>query len=157
MSTRSITSIRSRWDEGDYRTHAVVYRHRDGYLEGHGRWLHAFLGGLQVVNGIGQDMPKRYANGPGRLASQLVAELQRDGHSPDLIGDVDDVGQEFHYQPDVQYGEDGGMVSVTVFDGPVTFFGLGGEDCTNQIFTGTVAEYGEWLESIACREGAANA
>ena len=147
MSTRSITTVRSRWDEGEWKTNAVVYRHHDGYLSGHGEWLHEFLDGLEVVNGIPGNPPPRYANGPGRLAAQLVAKLNEDGHEPDLCPDDGPRGQEFHYQVDVQFGANGGTVSVTVFDGPMTAFGGGGERCTNQVFQGSVAEYGEFLKN----------
>ncbi len=147
MSTRSITSIRSRWDNQDWETNTVVYRHSDGYLDGHGKWLYEFLNGLEVVNGIPGAMPSRYANGPGRLAGQLVAKLEKDGHGPDLHTEDVDMGQEFHYQIDVQYGLDGGTVTIYVFDGPMTAFGAGGEDCTNQVFKGSVAEYGAFLKN----------
>ena len=120
MGTRCITVIRSRWGtDGDWSTNATIYRHWDGYLEGHGRWLHDFLKDLHVVNGIDSNMPERYANGPGRLAAMLVSELQADGHDPDLVPHGSIMGQEYHYQIDVTFG-DSGAVAITVFDGPMT-------------------------------------
>lgn len=150
MSTRSITSVRSRWGVEKHAVHAHVYRHHDGYLEGQGQWLFEFLDGLALVNGIGGNMPAKWANGPGRLAAQLVAALQKDDHSPDILGNdgnVPDVGQEFHYVIDIDHGMNGGTIAVVVFDGPVTFFGGGGEECKNEIFRGTVAEYGAFLKA----------
>lgn len=149
MGTRCITEIRSRWeDETEHRTLAIVYRHWDGYLAGHGRWLHKFLDGLSVVNGIGSNMPARFANGPGRVAAMLVADLHKDGHDPSLEHHMPDMdyGQEYHYQVDISFGTNGGTVTVRVFDGPVTFFGLGGEECTHRVFEGTVSEYGRFLD-----------
>lgn len=150
MSTRSLTVVRSRWNsKGAFETHANIYRHHDGYLEGHGQWLFDFLNGLVVVNGISGQMPKRYANGPGRLAAQLVAQLHAAGHEPDLNTSDGPCGQEYHYQIDVEFGLDFSRkeypVSVTVFDGPMTAFGAGGNDCTNKIFEGSVEEYGKFL------------
>jgi len=148
MGTRSITSIRSKWDDGDWTTVAWIYRHYDGYLSVHGQWLADFLDGLVMVNGIGSEMPPRYANGPGQLAAQIVAKLQEDGHDPDLVA-VDAVcGQEYHYQIDVQYdcGNEHPM-TITVFDGPMTAFGMGGEDCTNVAFTGDVEAYKAYVQA----------
>ena len=153
MSTRSLTTVRSRWNgEGEFETHANIYRHHDGYLEGHGQWLFDFLNGLVVVNGIGaaSEMPARYVNGPGRLAAALVAKLHEDGHEPNLNATSGPCGQEFHYQIDVEFGMSFGRkagfpVRVTVFDGPMTAFGSGCENCTNKIFDGTVDEYGAFL------------
>lgn len=149
MGTRCITEIRSRWNEDEFKTHAVVYRHWDGYLEGHGKWLYEFLNSVDVVNGItvGKKYPKKIANGPGRLAAQMVYELQKDGHDPDLHTGNGPCGQEYHYVVDVEYGYDGGSLKVTVYDGPVTAFGEGGEDCTRPLFSGSVEEYGEFLKN----------
>lgn len=150
MSTRCITTVRSRWGNNpEWKTHANIYRHHDGYLEGgHGEWLYEFLRDLKVVNGLSGNEPPRFANGPGRLAAMMVAELYRDDHGPDLVPDSGPRGQEYHYQVDIVFGFDGGTITVTVFDGPMTFFGGGGEECTNQIFSGTVAEYGEFLKQV---------
>lgn len=148
MSTRSITTVRSKWTgEKDWETHANIYRHHDGYLEGQGAWLFEFLNGLKIINGIPGNPPPRYANGPGRLAAQLVAALQDDDHSPDLLASENpNAGQEYHYRIDVEFGPNGGTIKVAVFNGPMTFFGSGGEACTNLIFEGTVEEYGQFLK-----------
>lgn len=148
MSTRCITTVRSRWPEQEWETLAVIYRHSDGYPAGQGALLFGFLNNLQVVNGITGNMPKRYVNGPGRLASLLVCHMQAEGHSPSLMGAVVDCGQEFHYQVNIEYGSNGGEVSVAIFDGPVTFFGMGGGACKNEIFNGSVEAMGAFLAGI---------
>lgn len=146
MGTRCITEVRSKWDSNEWETHAVIYRHWDGYLSEHGTWLYNFLNGMKIVNGIGGDMPPKFANGPGRLAAMIVTQLQIDEYDPDLLPSVSDVGQEYHYRIDVECGAGGGDIIVTVFDGPMTAFGFGGENCNNQIFKGTVEEFGKFLE-----------
>ena len=151
MGTRSLTVVRSKWDEGDWEVNAVIYRHWEGYLEGHGQWLFDFLDGMVVINGIPGDPPPKFANGPGRLAAQIVAGLQEDGHSPDLMPSVCDCGQEFHYQIDVPFGMGGGEIQLTVFGRPMAVLGLGGSEC-NQIFQGTVAEFDEFLSTPVAEE-----
>jgi len=144
MGTRSLTEIRTAWDKKEKpQTVAIIYRHWDGYPSGHGQDLYNFLNGLKIVNGIGGDMPKRYANGPGRLASQLIAYLQDEGHDPNLIPTTDPCGQEFHYVIDAYYES---PLKITVYDGPMTAFGSGGEDCTNKIFEGSLSKFKRFID-----------
>lgn len=147
MGTRSVTTVRSRWgNTGDFEMHATVYRHYDGYLRGHGAWLAHFLENIKVMNGKGGDWDEtRHVNGPGRLAARLVIALDEDGHDPDLMPHDTDCGQEYHYQISVDFGMNGGDISVAVFDGPMTFFGDGGDECVNKIFEGNVYEYGAFI------------
>lgn len=153
MGTRSITTVQSRWDsEGEYKVHATVYRHYDGYLSGHGAWLADFLKMIRVKNGISGDWDKaRDVNGPGRLAARLVVDMYDNDLEPDLMPHNTDCGQEYHYQISVEFGVDwegaGAPVSVAVFDGPIVFFGCGGDECTNKIFDGSVEEFGEFVNS----------
>ncbi len=156
MSTRSITTVRSKWTDEtednshEWRTLVDIYVHYDGYLDGMGRWLYKFLDGLHIVNGIkvgdGELMPVRFANGPGRLAAQMITAMSHDSLNPEMAPLGSNMGQEFHYQIDVLYGLQGGEVSLSVYDGPMTFFGYGGEQCTNLIFSGTVSEFGQFLD-----------
>ena len=147
MGTRSITTVRSRWDrKGEFELHATVYRHYDGYLSGHGAWLADFLKDLRVQNGkSGSWEEDKDVNGPGRLAARLVCAMHEDNLEPDLMPHGVDCGQEYRYQIDVEFGDGwdtkGFPILVTVFDGPVTFFGDGGDQCVNKIFEGTVAQY----------------
>ena len=148
MSTRSITEIRSSWtpeDDKSWETLATIYRHSDGYLEGHGRWLCDFLSNIKVTNGRVNGSWRKYANGPGELASAIVSAMTEEDLHPSLEPAGAIMGQEYHYQINVAFSIDGGEVSITVFDGPVTFFGSGGEDCTNQIFCGSVQEFSEFI------------
>lgn len=153
MATRSITTVRSKWvDEdtsGEWETYATVYLHNNGYLEGVGMWLYSFLSGLVVVNGIlvGGGMPERYANGPGRLAAQMVFDMQAEHMNPEIVPNSGNHGEEYRYQIDVTFGRFGGEVSISVFDGPMTMFGDGGEDCTNLLFSGDVEAYGRFLSA----------
>lgn len=143
MGTRSITVVTSSWDGSEKEPCATIYRHWDGYLEGHGQWLSDFLSDVTVTNGA-VDKPKHY-NGPGRLACGIVSALEADEHNPDLVPHGSVMGQEFEYHVHCDYGMDGGTLTVTVFDGPMTAFGMGGEDCNNQIFSGTPSEFAEFL------------
>lgn len=144
MGTRSITTVRSRWTpEGEYELHTCIYRHWDGYPSCHGHLLFETLDGIVVTNGKVDS--KRHINGPGRLAAHVIYSMQADGCEPDVSISVCDMGQEFHYQIDVDfYGEN--EISITVFDGPITMFGEGGDRCTEEIFKGTVTEFGEFCK-----------
>ncbi len=146
MGTRSITTVTSCWDGQEPEVNATIYRHWDGYINGgHGEWLADFLADAVVTNGR-QDKPKHF-NGPGRLASGIVAALLKYGYDPDLVPAGSVMGQEFEYHIHVDYGMSGGQVSIRVFDGPMTFFGSGGEDCNNEIFSGTVTEFQSFVQS----------
>ena len=151
MGTRSLTIVRSRWNqEEEFRADAVIYRHYDSQPETHGRCLAEFLDGLELINGIPGNPPKKFANGPGRLAAQLVCHLQDVGCSPDLRCQVNPCGQEFEYYLDCDM--ETCKITLIVYDGPMTFFGAGGDNCTNQIFQGTVSEYAEWIEAAVAAE-----
>ena len=151
MGTRSVTVITSKWDSHQEKTHnATIYRHWDGYPTGHGRWLADFLSDVVVTNGR-VDKPKHF-NGAGRLASGLVGALDADDHDPGLVPEDSVMGQEYEYHIHCDYGMDGGTLTVTVFDGPMTMFGGGGEDCTNEVFSGTVAEFGQFISKEEARE-----
>lgn len=154
MGTRCLTEIRSNWEGGDWETNTVIYRHWDGYPEGHGNTLLGYLANTIVTNGRRMGTPddgKVRVNGPGRLAAYIVAAMIEDGHDPDIIGSdpVVDIGQEWHYRVNVAFGMDGGSVTVDVFSGPVTAFGHGGDECTNLQFSGTVEEYANWVPCAA--------
>ena len=73
--------------------------------------------------------------------------MQKDNLNPDLIPDNGPCGQEFHYVIDIDYSSEGGKIFVTVFSGPMTAFGCGGEYCNNMIFLGNVESYGSFIES----------
>lgn len=139
MSTRSVTTVRSKWaGKEEYETHARIYRHHDGYPEGHGQWLADYLSDMVIVNGMTGEEPPKFANGPGRLAAQIVAELLKDDHGPDLLSHGGDCGQDYEYRIDVEFGGRGGTMEMEVFDGPIC------EDAAS-LFRGTIEEFGVWI------------
>ena len=71
MGTRSNTLV---YDDGVQVLN--MYRQMDGYLEGHGAELAAFLLPITTVNGIGDYNANGIANGAGCLAAQLVAHFK---------------------------------------------------------------------------------
>ncbi len=140
MGTRCLTIVTSKWpDDTKPDHHATIYRHWDGHIDGHGRWLADFLEPAVVTNGR-VEKPHHY-NGPGRLAAGIVKAMIDDDSDPDLMPEGTVAGQEFTYHVHVDFDMSGGTISVTVFDGPATAFGLGGEKCTNQVFAGSVPDY----------------
>lgn len=145
VGTRSLTVVQSRWTDGDaYETHAVIYRHWDGYPSGHGRDLANYLEGVCVVNGKRFNSPETELNGPGRLAAYLVKRLHDDKHEPDLHSSRGACGQEFEYVISV---DENLLITVEVFDGPMTALGCGGEKCNNRIFVGTVEAFTEYVKN----------
>ena len=80
MSTRSLVRFATReegvsFSEHPKRVEVQVYKHYDGYPEGHPVDLAKFLNGFSVVNGIGQDTHK-VSNGLGCLAAQYVSAFK---------------------------------------------------------------------------------
>lgn len=150
MGTRCLTVVTSDFEGSNPHHHATIYRHWDGYPECHGQWLHDFLKGKKIVNGKGQDFdPTTHFNGPGRLASAIVAALIEDDHDPNLMEKGTVCGQEFEYHVHVHHGhESNSTLTLTVYSGPMTFFGGGGDNCNNKIFEGTVDEFGEYLTKL---------
>lgn len=75
MGTRSQTTISSAGDE----PFVCIYRHFDGYPDGHGLELFHFLSKIKIVNGFAPGSKLgEIANGVGCLAAQLVAYLKND-------------------------------------------------------------------------------
>lgn len=144
MGTRSITVVKSRWEPADeWTTHATIYRHWDGYPSAHGQDLAKFLETAKVGNGRRGNDPPEYCNGPGELASHLVAYLLKEGHNPNLEPPNTVMGQEFEYH--ILYDWKTMVIEIVVYDGPMTAFGTGGEDCTHEVFRGDVTAYQDWL------------
>lgn len=71
MGTRSMTKVY------DNRGNVLVamYRQSDGYPEGHGKDLAAFLASGRLVNGLGGEK-ERIFNGAHCLAAQMVSEFK---------------------------------------------------------------------------------
>lgn len=94
MSTRSLTHI---YEDDGKTILLTMYRHSDGYPEGHGADLAAFLDGIEIVNGLSLN-PKRVANGMPCLAAQVVAHF-KDGPGGIYIykAGAKDCGEEYTY------------------------------------------------------------
>ncbi len=69
MSTRSTTHFKWAADED---SRAIVYRHPDGYPEGHGRFLAEFL------DDLAENVPDPRFGDPSYLAAKLVVALARE-------------------------------------------------------------------------------
>ena len=82
MGTRSITRVHS--DTKDSPVILSIYRQMDGYWEGMGQDLQAFVDGKVVLNGFGSNTPKNAANGMECLALQLVVHLK----TPSMLGGI---------------------------------------------------------------------
>ena len=118
MSTRSLVRFATReegvsFSEHPERVEVQVYKHYDGYPQGHPLDLAKFLKGFKVVNGLGQDTHK-VANGLGCLAAQYVAAFKTNA------GDI------YVENPDTQHGDieyvtyvwgdDGKGIWMSIFD-----------------------------------------
>ena len=82
MSTRAQVRLATReegvsFSEHPERVEVQVYKHYDGYPEGHPVDLAKFLNGFKVVNGLGMDT-HRIANGLDCLAAQYIAAFKQD-------------------------------------------------------------------------------
>ena len=80
MSTRSLVRFAKREDGVSFSEHpekveVQVYKHYDGYPEGHPVDLAKFLNRFRIVNGLTNDSTE-VANGLGCLAAQYVAEFK---------------------------------------------------------------------------------
>ena len=85
MSTRSLTRVIPRqeglsFNEGHEKIELAfvnMYRHLDGYPEGHGLDLAEFLKDIKIVNGIPLNKELgNQANGSGCLAAQMLKHFK---------------------------------------------------------------------------------
>ena len=81
MSTRSLVRFATReegvsFSEHPERVEVQVYKHYDGYPEGHPVNLARFLNKFEIVNGIPFEDDSRVANGLGCLAAQYIAAFK---------------------------------------------------------------------------------
>ena len=81
MSTRSLVRFVTReegvsFSEHPERVEVQVYKHYDGYPEGHPVDLAKFLKDFTIGNGIPYPEPDKMANGLGCLAAQYVAAFK---------------------------------------------------------------------------------
>ena len=132
MGTRSNTLI---VEEGEQIVN--MYRQMDGYLEGHGADLLAFLEPITIVDGISVHGDPIVANGGGCLAAQMVAHF-KSGAGGIYI---DPPLQQEEYINDFTYTlvpHITGGIQVTV------------HECQDQIFDGTLPQFKKF---IAQQEG----
>jgi hypothetical protein len=113
MGTRALTLVVEYLDN---KTIAQIYSQYDGYVEGVGCELAAFLKDKRLVNGIGKDT-KNIANGMGCLAAQLIAHLKVDAgmyylEAPDPHKDILDGTVEYASHIDFLYIIKRGEVEV---------------------------------------------
>ena len=93
MSTRSITVIND--EEG--KEICVMYRHCDGYPEGHGKDLVDFLKGKKIINGI-IDSNNSSFNGMNCLAASVVSHFKIESGDIYLYAvGVRDLGENYIY------------------------------------------------------------
>ena len=133
MGTRSNTVI---YDEYHGNGSAVeilnLYRQHDGYVEGHGAELVAFLEPMTIVNGITTGLTN-IANGSGCLAAQLVAHFKKK------------VGDFYIMAPIGEENENDYTYKIYVSGGPV-YISMEVWNWEDLIFSGTVPEFKEFVE-----------
>lgn len=95
MGTRSITTI---YNE-DNKPILAFYRQYDGYYDGHGKELQAFLSDIAIVNGYGSGTPAKAANQMSCLAAQLIAHFKEGIGNIYIaaIGDTEEYNYEIRY------------------------------------------------------------
>ena len=118
MSTRSLVRFATReegvsFSEHPERVEVQVYKHYDGYPQGHPVDLAKFLDGFGIVNGLGMDTHK-VANGLGCLAAQYVAAFK------ECAGDLYIENPDAEHM-DIEYityvwGDNGKSVWMSIFD-----------------------------------------
>jgi hypothetical protein len=123
MGTRSLTRIIPRqeglsFNEGHKKidmAYVNMYRHLDGYPEGHGLDLAEFLKDIELINGVPFAKKTRYmANGSGCLAAQMVK------HFKDGVGDIylhphtDDLGWEDYIY--TVYPKENELCYISIYD-----------------------------------------
>ena len=94
MSTRCLTRVFN----GEAEV-ACLYRHHDGYPEGHGKELTDFVFTLRLVNGYSSSatVPKALmANGAERMASKIVCFFERNEMAIYPVG-AKDVWEDYEY------------------------------------------------------------
>ena len=91
MSTRSVTLFCKEVQPA----FAAMYRQSDGYPEGHGADLRKAFGNHEIINGYNRQTSKKYANGMGCLAAQVISHFKT-GIGQIYLTDTED-RQEYNY------------------------------------------------------------
>jgi hypothetical protein len=103
-----------------------MYRHYDGYPEGHGIELAEFLRDFRVVNGLGSKDEAKIANGYGCLAAFMVAHFKQDIAGQIYLYECDDKDSWENYIYTV-WPKEGEPTWISIYD-------TSSEEC---IFVGT--------------------
>lgn len=142
MGTRCMTIVKDRNDKDL----VVLYRQFDGYLDGHGSDLKEHFQGFTIGNGLPAGDCSHFANGMNCLAAQVVAAFKADAGGFYLYpADTRGCGEEYVYE----ISDGGGKIALKIYDEPMTFFGSGGEDCTNLIYDGLLDDFDPGMEIAA--------
>ena len=118
MSTRSEIRFAKReegvsFSEHPSRVEVQVYKHYDGYPEGHPLELAKFLKDFKIVNGLGQDTYRK-ANGLTCLATQYIAAFKM-GPGDLYVENPDTNHGDIEYTTYV-WGDDGKSIYMSIFD-----------------------------------------
>ena len=119
MSTRSLVRFVKReegvsFSEHPERVEVQVYKHYDGYPEGHPLELAKFLKDFKIVNGVPYPDPDRIANGLGCLAAQYIAALKI--NAGDLYVENPDTEHDWIEYITYVWGDDGKNIWISIFD-----------------------------------------
>ena len=133
MGTRSNTVVYDEYfNDGSSVQILNLYRQHDGYTDGHGAELLAFLEPMTIVNGITTGLTN-IANGSGCLAAQLVAHFKK------RVGD-------FYIMPPLgEENENDYTYKIYVSGGPV-YISMEVWNWEDLIFSGNVSEFKEFVE-----------
>ena len=105
MGTRCLMRV----FDGDEKL-CAIYRHFDGYPEGHGRELADWIAQLRLVNGYSSASTLRrnvMVNGAGRMAALICSRFEENDVSIMPV-DIVDCGQEYEYWvkcPNIDFNE----------------------------------------------------
>ena len=132
MGTRSNTVVYDEYfNDGSSVQILNLYRQHDGYTDGHGAELLAFLEPMTIVNGITTGLTN-IANGSGCLAAQLVSHFK------------DGVGGFYIMAPLGEEMENDYTYKIYVSGGPV-YISMEVWNWEDLIFSGNVSEFKEFV------------
>lgn len=121
-----------------------MYRQYDGYPEGHGAELAEFLKSGKITNGIPLGENKKFFNGIGDVAAQLVAEFKKEAGGIYLYpATALDCGQDYEYH--VELTSKG--FNIRVVNRGCNFFGMQNSDVNETIFDGSLYEFAKFCNS----------
>lgn len=137
MGTRSLTRFHNENKEDI----CVLYRQFDGYPEGHGKELAAFLEGFTIVDGYNPAMKGKVANGAACLAAQVITHFKKGvGNFYLYPAGSDDLDEEYIY--DVECSVANG-ITLRCYEVPYPPT----EDLIEK-FVGPPEEYKDWITML---------